>query len=145
MMRSDTVRQRTFTWPWLMLALCACQNTVQSSNSDSDKQSGAPPPPSASAAAACGGKTQPDCPLQGWMKSTLQTYQREKDFGRLTSSLEKLAANAPEGYANWKETALAGALAAQQKDETAISKNCKSCHNEHRTRFRKERRTVPLF
>lgn len=79
------------------------------------------------------------------MKSTLQTYQREKDFARLATELEKLAAHAPEGYANWKETALAGAAAAQQKDETAVSKNCKSCHNEHRTRFRKERRAVPLF
>lgn len=79
------------------------------------------------------------------MKSTLQTYQREKDFARLATELEKLAAHAPEGYANWEETALAGAAAAQQKDETAVSKNCKSCHNEHRTRFRKERRAVPLF
>ena len=79
------------------------------------------------------------------MKSTVQTYQREKDYTRLASSLEKLAANAPEGYDNWKELALAGAAAAQQHDDTALSNNCKSCHSEHRARFRKERRAVPLF
>ena len=79
------------------------------------------------------------------MKSTLQTYQREKDYARLASSLEKLAANAPDGYGHWKDLALAGATAAQQHDDTALSKNCKACHNEHRPRFRKERRTAPVF
>jgi cytochrome c553 len=79
------------------------------------------------------------------MKSTLQSYQREKDYARLTTSLEKLAANAPEGYGTWKALALAGAAAAQKHDDSAISKNCKTCHNEHRARFRKERRTEPVF
>ncbi|HET8934217.1 MAG TPA: hypothetical protein VFN67_12280 [Polyangiales bacterium] len=79
------------------------------------------------------------------MKSTLQPYQREKNFARLATELEKLAEHAPEGYANWKEISLAGVAAAQRKDDTAVSKNCKSCHNEHRTRFRKERRAEPLF
>jgi hypothetical protein len=130
--------------PWLLFALSACQSTAQSSSNVSDKQTETSSPPSA-AAASCGGKTQPDCPLQGWMKSTLQPYQREKNFGRLATELKKLAEHAPEGYANWKETALAGVAAAEAKDDTAVSKNCKSCHNEHRTRFRKERRAEPLF
>jgi cytochrome c556 len=79
------------------------------------------------------------------MKSTVQAYQKEKDYTRLASSLEKLAANAPEGYGNWKDLALAGAAAAAQHDDTAVSKNCKACHNEHRARFRKERRAEPVF
>ena len=135
---------RTNARPWLLFALSACESTAQSSNSAADKPTQAAAQ-LAAAAANCGGKTQPDCPLQGWMKSTLQPYQREKNFARLATELEKLAEHAPEGYANWKETALAGVAAAQQKDDTAVSKNCKSCHNEHRTRYRKERRAEPLF
>lgn len=139
------MKLRSSVRPWLLFALSACQSTAQSSNSDSEHAAQSAMQPSATAAASCGGKTQPDCPLQGWMKSTLQPYQREKDFARLATELAKLAEHAPEGYANWKETALAGVAAAKQKDETAVSKNCKSCHNEHRTRFRKERRAEPLF
>ena len=123
----------------LALIASACGSTARSA----DEAPVATTPPAA--AASCGGKSQPDCPLQGWMKSTLQSYQKEKDYPRLASSLEKLAAHAPKGYGNWKELALAGAAAAQQHDDSAVSKNCKSCHNEHRARFRKERRTEPVF
>jgi len=125
----------------LALAAGACGSTARSADAAPAQQT---PPPSA-ASTSCGGKSQPDCPLQSWMKSTLQTYQREKDYTRLASSLEKLANHAPAGYGNWKELALAGAKAAEQHDDTAISKNCKGCHNEHRTRFRKEQRATPMF
>jgi len=115
----------------------------------SQAEASAPPPaislsPSA-AGAKCGGKGQPDCPLQSWMKSTLQTYQREKNYERLEASLTKLASHAPDGYASWKELSEAGALAAKNGDETAVSKSCKACHNEHRARYREERREKHLF
>jgi cytochrome c5 len=79
------------------------------------------------------------------MKSTVQTYQRDKNYARLASALEELAAHAPEGYAQWKELSLAGAAAAKAQDDTGVSKNCKACHNEHRARFRKELRAKKLL
>ena len=123
----------------------ACQSTARSADEATSSSAPTQTAQPATAASACGAKSQPDCPLQGWMKSTLQVYLREKNYTRLASSLQELAANAPDGYANWKELALAAAAAAAEQDETAVSKNCKSCHNEHRSRFRKERRAVPLF
>ena len=75
----------------------------------------------------------------------MQPYQHNKEFERLASAFDKLAQNAPDGYASWKELAAAGVSAARNQDETAVSKTCKSCHNEHRSKFRKERRNVPLF
>lgn len=126
----------------LALITSACGSTARSAD---EAPVATTPPAAAAASVSCGGKSLPDCPLQGWMKSTLQSYQKEKDYTRLATSLEKLAANAPEGYGTWKELALAGAAAALKHDDTAVSKNCKTCHNEHRQRFRKERRAEPIF
>lgn len=102
-------------------------------------------PAAASDSATCGAKGQPDCPLQGWMKSTLQTYHREKDYTRLAKALGQLAEHAPADYARWDELALAGKSAAERKDATAVSQACKGCHNQHRKRFRAEQRSLPLF
>jgi len=126
----------------LALTAGACGSTARSAD---EAPVATTPPAAAAASVSCGGKSQPDCPLQGWMKSTLQSYQREKDYARLATSLEKLAANAPEGYGTWRDLALAGAAAAEKHDDSAVSKNCKTCHNEHRARFRKERRAEPVF
>lgn len=126
----------------LALTASACGSTARSADEAPVETT---PPAAAAASVSCGGKSLPDCPLQSWMKSTVQAYQREKDYTRLASSLEKLAANAPEGYGNWKDLALAGAAAALKHDDTGVSKNCKTCHNEHRARFRKERRATPVF
>lgn len=127
----------------MLLWLCACQGITHAEVSVAT----APPPeaPGAAVGGECGGRGQADCPLQGWMKSTVQTYQRDKNYRRLASALEDLAAHTPDGYANWKEHALAGAAAAKSKDDSGVSKSCKGCHNEHRARFRKERRAQPLF
>jgi hypothetical protein len=127
-------------WIWLTCALCACGGTTQA-----DATQVAALPPGAAGDAQCGSKGQPDCPLQGWMKSTLQTYQRAKDYARLEKALSQLAEHAPEGYGEWKALAEAGLQAAHAQDETAVSKSCKACHTEYRTRFRKERRAQPLF
>jgi hypothetical protein len=128
-------------WHVLLLGLFNCQTASQAADAPREP-SGAP---LSASSAQCGGRTQPDCPLQGWMKSTLQTYQREKDYSRLATAFQQLAEHAPDGYAHWKDAADAGAAAAAQKDDTGISKSCKGCHNEHRARFRKERRSVALF
>ena len=96
--------------------------------------------PAARAVAACGGKGQPDCPLQQWMKATLQTYQRERAFDRMASAFDQLAAKAPDGYAKWADVAEAGAKASRAHDEAGVRQACKTCHDDHRQRYRQERR-----
>jgi hypothetical protein len=101
--------------------------------------------PAAAKTADCGSAGKPDCPLQNWMKATLQTYQREKNYERLASSLEELARHAPEGYDGWTDTAKAGLSAARAKDEAGVRQSCKDCHAQLRARFKRELRTTRLF
>jgi hypothetical protein len=98
-----------------------------------------------SGAGACGDKELPDCPLQGWMKSTLKPYLNANDTTRLARSLEQLAEKAPPGFDGWRESALLAAKAARDNDIPRVKAECKHCHDQHRNRFRSERRTVALF
>lgn len=93
----------------------------------------------------CGDKNLPDCPLQSWMKATLKPYLAAHDSVRLARSLEELAEKAPPGFEGWKETALESAKAARGGDLAAAKSGCKHCHDAHRNRYRKERRTVAMF
>jgi len=94
---------------------------------------------------ACGDKDLPDCPLQSWMKSTVRTYLNAHDMDRLAGALEQLALKEPPGYAGWRESSLAAAKAARSGDVPAAKAECKRCHDQHRNKFRKERRNVALF
>jgi len=98
-----------------------------------------------SGAGICGDKELPDCPLQNWMKATLRSYLNANDTVRLAGSLEQLAEKAPPGYDGWRETALTAAKAARSGDLPAAKSECKHCHDQHRNRFRAERRAVALF
>jgi hypothetical protein len=88
----------------------------------------------------CGGSGQVDCPLQHWMKATLQPYQRENSYPRLARAFEDLAQHAPAGYTRWTDLASSGAEAARNKDAAGVRATCKACHDEHRSRYRRERR-----
>jgi hypothetical protein len=102
-------------------------------------------PSSASAQIVCGGADQPDCPTRRWMKATLQSYLRSRDFKRLETSFVSLAERAPEGFVGWNEIASAGATAARAGDETGVRRSCQSCHDQHRSRFRETDRQRELF
>jgi hypothetical protein len=116
---------------------------------DSASASAAAPPSgpaqTAPAVTACGGKELPDCPLQGWMKSTLQAYMTAGDAGRLAKALDELGRHPPPGYANWSESAQAAAAAARAGDVTAVRAQCQACHEQHRAKFRADMRAVRLF
>jgi hypothetical protein len=111
----------------------------------------APPAPAAAPSAgsapvtACGSKGLPDCPLQAWMKATLQAYLTAGDTARLATALDELASHPPDGFANWSATAKAGADAARGGDVAKVRAECQTCHEEHRTVFRKQIRTARLF
>jgi hypothetical protein len=125
----------------LLILGTACEDSAAATAS-------APPPAStqtAPAVAACGGKELPDCPLQGWMKSTLQAYMTAGDAGRLAKALDELGRHPPAGYANWSESAQAGAAAARAGDVTAVRAQCQACHEQHRAKFRADMRAVRLF
>jgi len=96
-------------------------------------------------ATTCGSSGSPDCPLQHWMKATLQTYQRARDYEHLSRAFHELAEHAPEGYADWQTQAEHGAELAEQHDADAIKHACKACHDAHRSRYRRERRAAALW
>ncbi len=124
-----------------LLAVLAGASACSESKAAASNASGA----NLSGAGVCGDKQLPDCPLQGWMKSTLKSYLSANDTGRLASSLEQLADKAPPAFDGWRESALAAAKAARDGDLPSVKAQCKHCHDQHRNRFRSERRTVALF
>jgi hypothetical protein len=93
----------------------------------------------------CGKKGQPDCPLQAWMKGTLRSHFNSGNTERLAVAYDELAAHAPDGFSGWAESAAAGAEAARGGDMVAAKAACKSCHDQHRGRYRKEMRGLELF
>jgi hypothetical protein len=93
----------------------------------------------------CGQTGSPDCPLQRWMKSTLQTYQRAGDHARLARTLNELAQHAPAGYPGWKAIAERGAQAASRNDDDALRQICKECHQNYRARYRKDSRAAAIW
>src|SRR5262245_5521268 len=49
----------------------------------------AEPSPATGTPVGCGTSGLPDCPMQRWMKGTLQTYQRAGDHERLAKALRE--------------------------------------------------------
>lgn len=118
---------------------CRPATKVEASEQSTDKPAAAGP------ATQCGKSGLPDCPLQRWMKATLQTYQRANDYDRLARAFGELAEHAPDGYDGWKSTSQRGAERAAAKDDAAVRQICKDCHGTHRTRYRNERRAAPTW
>jgi hypothetical protein len=116
-----------------------------------EEAASAPPPTAAQGAAGaprCGSLGEPDCPLQQWMKATLQAYlvsARGADHQRLTAALDKLAAAAPAGFPGWSDMARRGAERARAGDTGGVRQACTGCHDAHRARFRSELRGQRLF
>jgi hypothetical protein len=79
------------------------------------------------------------------MKATLKPYLAANDTARLADALDQLSAKAPPGFNGWGESAQDAAKAARAGDVAAVKAACKHCHDEHRNRFRKERRTAAMF
>lgn len=122
---------------WLGLASCvlpvaACRQEAAAARAE--------PSTETARVADCGSGGAPDCPLQLWMKSTLQAHMRRHDYERLASALQELGKKAPPGYSGWAESSTQGAAAAARKDEAGVSASCKTCHDQHRDRYRKELR-----
>jgi hypothetical protein len=120
-----------------LMGVAGCQKEAAAARAE--------PRPEAAVAASCGSAGLPDCPLQIWMKATLQAHMRRHDYERLGPALEELGKKAPAGYAGWAESSAEGAAAAARKDESGVSQSCKTCHDQHRDRYRKELRGQAVF
>lgn len=115
----------------------------------------APAPPSAAASQAavsvsetCGNPGQPRCPLQEWMRATLQAYLVRDDASnlpRIAAALDKLANAGPPEYASWGSLARGGSEAARRHDFPALKEACAGCHDAYRTEFRGHMRARRLF
>jgi cytochrome c551/c552 len=66
-------------------------------------------------------------------------------MGKVAEGLDQVASHVPDGYDDWKEIAENGAKAARDNDVAAVKRACKTCHDQHQKRYRKERRTEPLI
>jgi hypothetical protein len=122
-----------------LLGVAGCQNSAAATAPVESQRSPAKEAP------RCGDKGLPDCPLQRWMKGTMQTYQRAGDHARLAGAFRELAEHAPSGFESWKSQAERGAQLALDKNDDGVKQICKDCHNEHRSRYRKELRGAPLW
>jgi hypothetical protein len=96
-------------------------------------------------AATCGQSGLPDCPLQTWMKANLQAYLKSRDTNRLARALDELAEHEPPGFSGWAATARKAADAARAGELDQVRVECRTCHDNLRSRYRSERRSVPLF
>ena len=112
----------------------------------------APSPPSADAAqgaaAACGRPGQPRCPLQEWMRATLQAYlarEEASNLPRISAALDKLASVSPAEYSDWGALARRGSEAARRHDFPALKEACAGCHDAYRAKFRGHMRARRLF
>lgn len=94
---------------------------------------------------SCGVKGMPDCPLQAWMKATLQSYVRSQKYDRIATSFERLSKVAPIGYEEWSKISAQGVKAAQQKNKAGVMASCKICHDTYRKEFRKSFRYIPIL
>lgn len=128
---------------WLPLLLSIVSSAGGCSKSAAAQATDATANPSGEG--VCGDKNLPDCPLQQWMKATLKPYVAANDTVRLAGALEQLAEKAPPGFDGWRESAQDAAKSAKGGDIAAVKAACKHCHDAHRNRFRKERRTVAMF
>jgi hypothetical protein len=95
--------------------------------------------------ATCGKKPLPDCPTQKWMKENMKPAFDEKDGPKLAKALDDVAAHTPAGFTGWDTIAKKGADAARAGDFDGVKAACKSCHDDLRSRFKKELRDKPLL
>jgi hypothetical protein len=88
-------------------------------------------------AADCGEKGQKPCPMQAWMKATMQAASTSGDGAKLAAALEYTAARAPSGMDQWKRISDEGAAAAKKGDIEGAKKSCKTCHDMYKAKYKK--------
>ncbi|HEY8090035.1 MAG TPA: hypothetical protein VIF09_19370 [Polyangiaceae bacterium] len=78
------------------------------------------------------------------MKANTSAAMSAQDFDALAAALAKTATFAPPGYANWASISKDGADAARAQSLDGVKAACRSCHNQYKSRYKKELRDRPI-
>ena len=92
----------------------------------------------------CGGKGQPLCPLQGWMKTVLVPALSSDDAKKVAEALTTLAAKPPADMPKWSEFASAGAAKAKSGDLESAKDSCSNCHDAYKDLYKRTMRDRAL-
>jgi hypothetical protein len=74
------------------------------------------------------------------MKANTSAAMSSMDFDGLATALDKVVTFAPPGYGNWGSIAKDGAAAARAQNVDGVKASCRTCHNQYKTKYKKEMR-----
>lgn len=92
----------------------------------------------------CGKKGQKQCPMQGWMKTVMQTAVNSGDAAKITKALEYIAAKPPPGMPNWVKITNDGIEKAKKGDIDGAKTSCKACHDAYKAEYKAKHRDLPF-
>lgn len=92
----------------------------------------------------CGKKGQKPCPMQGWMKTVMQTAMNSGDAAKITKALEYIAAKPPPGMPNWVKITKDGIEKAKKGDIDGAKESCKVCHDAYKSEYKAKLRDLPF-
>jgi hypothetical protein len=92
---------------------------------------------------ACGGKGQPACPMQGWMKGVMARAVAGGDKDKIAQALNTIASKPVAGMDQWAAIAAAGAAKAQAGDIDGAKESCKKCHALYQKKYKETMRDRP--
>jgi hypothetical protein len=91
----------------------------------------------------CGGKGQPACPMQAWMKATITPAVASGDWAAVAKGIDYIAAHGPSEFSEWAAISKKGAAAARAGDVEGVKASCKACHDLYKAKYRAEMRDRP--
>ncbi|WP_437777364.1 hypothetical protein [Sorangium sp. So ce1097] len=92
----------------------------------------------------CGAKGQKPCPMQGWMKTVMQSATNSGDGAKIASALEYVAGKPPPGMPKWVEISKDGVEKAKKGDIEGAKASCKNCHDLYKKKYKDELRANPF-
>ena len=84
----------------------------------------------------CGAKGQKPCPMQGWMKTVMQSATTSGDGAKIAAALEYVSSKPPPGMAKWVAISKEGAEKAKKGDIDGAKASCKSCHDLYKAQYK---------
>ena len=84
----------------------------------------------------CGAKGQKACPMQGWMKTVMQSATTSGDGAKIASALEYVASKPPPGMPKWVAISKDGVEKAKKGDIDGAKASCKACHDLYKAEYK---------
>lgn len=83
-------------------------------------------------------------PLKTWMRANAAPAMTAGDAKALSRAFQRIESFSPPGYPDWPSLARAGAAAARDGNLERCRAACKTCHDAHAGRYRRELRSASL-